>query len=56
MGFTIINDDDLQDVYRSKSKRPTKLPKSRVSDLYLQFEKLTQVEKINFINMIKNYG
>lgn len=56
MGFIVINEDNFQDAYKSKRKRPNKFPKSRVSDLFAQFEKLSQIEKINFINMMQNYG
>lgn len=29
--------------------------KSRVNDLFAQFEKLSRIEKDNFINLIRNY-
>lgn len=54
--FTVIDHGKFQDTYRVKRSKPVLKKKSRVSDLFAQFEKLSQVEKINFINLLQNYG
>lgn len=58
-GETNFNDIPLEEwnkIYNKGKKKTNFVKKSRVSDLFAQFEKLSQVEKINFINLLKNYG